>query len=181
MHWLSWAWQSFSGTCAGGSGAQWQILGVLLQAMRQSMASDNQCSTSPGAQVHCAVEHALLLRCTLDETAKALEAAGVAPAIFTRLGTPQAPVTANCTAQQLPQQLPRACLDCTQQSAVGMGCRPDLFVCNCHAQFPTICAVWKQLEEQNPCFFQEYYKALAAQVDIAFLPSIVEASQMPMQ
>jgi uncharacterized protein (TIGR01589 family) len=25
-------------------------------------------------------------------------------------------------------------------------------------------AVWKQLEEQNPAFFQEYYKALAAQV-----------------
>jgi hypothetical protein len=28
--------------------------------------------------------------------------------------------------------------------------------------------VWKQLEEQNPSFFQEYYKALAAQVTIAF-------------
>jgi uncharacterized protein (TIGR01589 family) len=59
-------------------------------------------------KVHCAVEHALLLRCTLDETARSLEAAGVAPAIFTRL-------------------------------------------------------VWKQLEEQNPSFFQEYYRALAAQ------------------
>lgn len=49
-----------------------------------------------GAQVHCAVEHALLLRCTLDETARSLEAAGVAPAIFTRLGKPS--TVNDCTA-----------------------------------------------------------------------------------
>lgn len=36
-------------------------------------------------QVHCAVEHFLLRRCTLDETAEALQAVGV-PAVFTRLG-----------------------------------------------------------------------------------------------
>jgi hypothetical protein len=42
-------------------------------------------------QVHCAVERALLLRCTLDETAAALEAAGIAPAVFTKLGESCAP------------------------------------------------------------------------------------------
>ena len=116
-------------------------------------------------QVHCAVEHALLLRCTLEETATSLEATGIAPAVFTRLGEAfkdwHALRTLHCTAgPHKQQQLP--CLH--EQSEVP----PSVSRCPDRTQLSSsstiVSAVWKQLEEQNPSFFQEYYKALAAQV-----------------
>jgi hypothetical protein len=45
-------------------------------------------------KVHCAVEHALLLRYTVSQTAVALEAASIAPAVLTRLGEYHAPLHA---------------------------------------------------------------------------------------
>ena len=156
------------------SGKSW---GCCFRPCVKALASDIECSASPGAQVHSAVEHALLLRCTLDETAKALEAAGVAPAIFTRLGTPQAPVTANCTAQQL---LPAGGL----RSAVNNRhvSPPDVLICSMydsHARIST-CSV-EAAGGAEPVLLSGVLQSTRSTGNIAFLPSIVEASQMPLQ